>query len=212
LKKLVKTTELFECKVEYLKPLFESCEFPWEILPKIKEYIKGLIASGLQGFTEIKDGEKVSMGGIISEVKRLSTKKGATMAFTKVEDVYGSIEVIIFPNAFDKCRAVLNTEETVVVTGRLQLKDGVPQIIAEDVKSLSMEEEIKELKDVEMLGIIMPEDCPFTTDDIMDVLESYPGDIRAIIAKDGKKYDTKTGVRKCDGLKSELINMVGEKG
>jgi hypothetical protein len=99
-----------------------------------------------------------------------------------------------------------------VVTGRLQLKDGVPQIIAEDVKSLSMEEEIKELKDVEMLGIIMPDDCPFTTDDIMDVLESYPGEIRAIIAKDGKKYDTKTSVRKCEGLKSELINIVGEKG
>ena len=168
--------------------------------------------NGNKNYTEITDGEKVSMGGIISEVKRLSTKKGATMAFIKVEDVYGSIEVIIFPNAFDKCRAVLNTEETVVVTGRLQLKDGIPQIIAEDVKSLSMEEEIKELKDVEMMGIIMPDDCPFTTDDIMDVLESYPGDIRAIIAKDGKKYDTKTGVRKCDGLKSELINMVGEKG
>ncbi len=168
--------------------------------------------NGNKLYTEFKDGDRVSMGGIITEVKRLSTKKGATMAFVKVEDVYGAIEVIVFPNAFDKCRAVLNDEETVVVTGRVQLKEGVAQILAEDIKPLSIEEEIVEQKSVEMLGIIIPDGSPFTTDDVMDVLESYPGDIRAIIAKDGKKYDTKTFVRKCDGLKSELKNLVGEKG
>ena len=39
LNKQVKTTELFDCKNPYLKELFENAEYPWEMLPKIKEYV-----------------------------------------------------------------------------------------------------------------------------------------------------------------------------
>jgi NDP-sugar pyrophosphorylase family protein len=56
LNKQVKTTELFECRTPYLKKLFEEAEYPWEMLPKIKECIKTLIAEGLEGFTEISEG------------------------------------------------------------------------------------------------------------------------------------------------------------
>lgn len=54
--KLVKTKELFDCKTPYLCKLFESSEYPWEILPKIKGYIKSLIDEGLSEFTEISEG------------------------------------------------------------------------------------------------------------------------------------------------------------
>lgn len=54
--KLVKTKDLFDCKTEYLKKLFEQSEYPWEMLPKIKGYIKELIENGLEGFTEIEEG------------------------------------------------------------------------------------------------------------------------------------------------------------
>lgn len=54
--KLVKTKELYDCKVNYLLPLFEGSEYPWEMLPKIKEYILSLIKSGMPDFTEIKEG------------------------------------------------------------------------------------------------------------------------------------------------------------
>ena len=54
--KLVKTKELFDCKTEYLKELFENSEYPWEMLPKIKEYINKIIENGLPGYTLLKDG------------------------------------------------------------------------------------------------------------------------------------------------------------
>ncbi len=54
--KKVKTKELFDCTVPYLKNLFDGSEYPWEMLPKIKEHIKSLMAEGLPGFTEIKEG------------------------------------------------------------------------------------------------------------------------------------------------------------
>lgn len=52
----VKTKELYDCQTPYLSELFEGAEYPWEILPKIKDYIKALIEKGMDGFTEIADG------------------------------------------------------------------------------------------------------------------------------------------------------------
>ena len=54
--KCVRTKELFDCKNSYIAPLFEGAEYPWEILPKIKEYILALIEKGIDGYTEISKG------------------------------------------------------------------------------------------------------------------------------------------------------------
>lgn len=56
LNKNVRTEQLYECETEYLKPLFDSSEYPWDILPRIKDHMNALIKDGLDGFTEISDG------------------------------------------------------------------------------------------------------------------------------------------------------------
>lgn len=53
--KLVKTKDLFDCKVPYLQELFAPCEYPWEILPRIKDYIKELIEKGIPGYSLISE-------------------------------------------------------------------------------------------------------------------------------------------------------------
>jgi len=61
----VKTTELFDVKNPYIKPLFDGKEYPWEILPCIKEYIMSLIEKGIPGYTLLKEnvlvGENVKI-------------------------------------------------------------------------------------------------------------------------------------------------------
>ena len=63
--KLVKTKELYDCSVPYLKELFELCEYPWEMLPKIKDYLKTLISQGIEGYTlfaeDVLVGENVKI-------------------------------------------------------------------------------------------------------------------------------------------------------
>ncbi len=54
--KLVKTAELFSSVPKYLCDLFEGAEYPWEMLPKIKEYAYALIERGIEGYTMIADG------------------------------------------------------------------------------------------------------------------------------------------------------------
>ena len=54
--KKVKTKELFDCATPYLISLFEESEYPWEMIPKIKELTKKLVEEGLEGYTLISEG------------------------------------------------------------------------------------------------------------------------------------------------------------
>ena len=166
---------------------------------------------GTKTYTEIKDNERVVMGGIISEYRRLATKSGSSMAFVKVEDVYGQIETVVFPKVFESVRGAIKEEETVKITGRIQIKDGVPQIIAENVEKLEVAQTAPEKeREKEYLGIIIDDGDKGTVDGILDILESYPGNIPAILAIDGKKYDSHCSVRKCEALISELKGKLKE--
>ncbi|MBQ4613181.1 MAG: UDP-N-acetylglucosamine pyrophosphorylase [Clostridia bacterium] len=56
LDKLVKTVDLFDCQVPYLKELFAEAEYPWEMLPKLKGFIAALVEKGIPGYTKYSDG------------------------------------------------------------------------------------------------------------------------------------------------------------
>lgn len=65
--KCVKTAELFSCEVPYLCDFFSAHEYPWQMLPEIKEFAKKLVSEGIEGFTEIKPGVLVGKGVKIHE-------------------------------------------------------------------------------------------------------------------------------------------------
>lgn len=52
----IKTKELYEVVPEYLKPYFDEAEYPWQILPKIKEIVANLLQNGLEGYTLLEEG------------------------------------------------------------------------------------------------------------------------------------------------------------
>ena len=52
----IKTKELFDLESEFLKPYFDSAEYPWEILPKIKVICAKTIQNGLEGYTLLAEG------------------------------------------------------------------------------------------------------------------------------------------------------------
>jgi len=68
---------------------------------------------------QYKNDQKVSLGGIIHNVKPIVTKKGNNMAFFTLEDLRGEIEVIVFPDLFESCRDYLENEKIVKVMGKL---------------------------------------------------------------------------------------------
>ncbi|MBO5068477.1 MAG: DNA polymerase III subunit alpha, partial [Clostridia bacterium] len=187
------------------KAQFEKFSFNTSVLDFFEED-----EDGNRTYTEFKDGEHAVMGGIISEFKRLATRGGQNMAFVKVEDLYGQIEVICFPKVYEKSRDVLKEEQTVRISGKLQLKDGTPQIVADSVDKLEVIENEQPKTEQEYMGVIIPDDKADNINDVLDILSSYEGNIPVIIALKGKKYSANCAVRRCEGLISELKNYVKE--
>ncbi len=67
MEKLVKTKELYQCNVPYLKDLFENSVYPWDMLSKIKELAKSLVENGMEGYTLLKEGVLVGRDVTIAD-------------------------------------------------------------------------------------------------------------------------------------------------
>lgn len=83
------------------------------------------------------DGQQVRLGGMIDEKHLKSTRNNAIMAFATLEDLYASIELIVFPKVYDRVRDLLEPQKIVQVGGRLSLReDEEPKIIVESLREL----------------------------------------------------------------------------
>ena len=78
----------------------------------------------------------VIAAGIVEEVKPVVTKKGDSMAFVKIADFSGMIEVVIFPKIFAEFKNILVKEKCIAIKGRTSERNGEKSIIAEKIKIL----------------------------------------------------------------------------
>jgi DNA polymerase-3 subunit alpha len=82
------------------------------------------------------NGETVTIGGIISSIKKIMTKKGDPMMFIKVQDLTDTIEVVVFPSMIEKNPYAFVENKIVSITGRTDTKDGMPKVIASEVEEI----------------------------------------------------------------------------
>ncbi len=79
------------------------------------------------------DGSKVTLGGIILSTRRIVTRAGSTMLVATLEDVQGSIEVVVFPKVFADTGPAWSDDARVLVTGRVDHRDDGTQLLCEAV-------------------------------------------------------------------------------
>ena len=85
----------------------------------------------------INDNDTVILGGILTEVNQKVTRNNTMMAFLKLEDLTGTIEVIVFPKALDRLRHIIKEDTLVKLKGRVSIKeDELPKIICENIEGL----------------------------------------------------------------------------
>ncbi len=113
---------------EKFLPYFKACTFNCSFLSAYTENDE----TGEKQYTEISDGQAVTMGGMISAYKKLKTRTGAFMAFVTVEDLYGTIECVCFPKTYDRIRSFLHTDCVVSISGKLSIEDEKPPVIIVD--------------------------------------------------------------------------------
>lgn len=88
---------------------------------------------------KIKDGQFIKCAGIITSVKKKYTKNNKLMAFVTIEDLYGTVEIIVFESAYMKSGNSITEENIVMVEGRLSIRDDeFTTIIANQIKDFEI--------------------------------------------------------------------------
>jgi DNA polymerase-3 subunit alpha len=94
-----------------------------------------------------RDGEIVVVGGIVSSLKQLTTKKGEPMVFAGLEDVTGSCEVVAFNSVYQQARDLLLLDRVLIVRGRIDHKQqGETKLVALEVTAFEATPERKEVR------------------------------------------------------------------
>ena len=75
------------------------------------------------GLCKLKDGERKTIGGLISAKTVKYTKTNKTMAFLTVEDLVGNVEVVVFPNVYERYGHLLKNDEKIFVSGRVDAEE-----------------------------------------------------------------------------------------
>ena len=139
------------------------------------------------GTTNVRDGEKAIIGGIISEMSVKLTKTSKQMAYLTIEDLLGTVEVIVFPRDYENNSAALVQDAKVFVQGRVSCEDDKPsRLICE--KIISFDQEKKEL------WIQFADKKTFDAQEVrmLNSLKAYEGDVPVVAylakEKQWKKY------------------------
>lgn len=162
------------------------------------------------GHTKVHDGAKEIIGGMITEKTIKHTKTNQMMAFITVEDLLGTVEVVVFPRDYEKNRDYLEVDSKVFVRGRVSEEDDKPsKLICE--KIIPFERTKKEL------WIQFPDKATFLDEEqiVYGYLADSDGDDEVMIycAKERavKKLPKNRNIGINEQILSRLMNHFGEK-
>lgn len=98
----------------------------------------------LSSLTPGHDSKSITVGGVINETREITTKNGQKMAFIKIEDLSGEIEVVLFPNAYQQTVGLWERDRVVLIRGKVQSKDkdgnqtDEVKILADDAREITV--------------------------------------------------------------------------
>jgi DNA polymerase-3 subunit alpha len=160
---------------------------------------------------QASDNREVTVGGIITTVKKTLDKRGNTMAFVTIEDYTGAAELIFFADCFDKSKEHIFEERLVLVTGRVSTREGEsPKIIGSELMPM---EKLTERFSCQLVIKIDNRCSDNKIEQALASLERYRGDAPVLIAAQengsevyirSKKYSVKPDFALLNSLKELL--------
>lgn len=162
--------------------------------------------------SSLEDGMNFTTGGIISEVVKKVTKSNREMAFVKIEDLYGEMEIMVFPNILAKYKDIIVEDKLVTVKGKVSYHNDAPSLIADQFFVWETKQEEKKEISTKKLYLKFDTENKSVYDTITKVLESYPGNcevgVRCSSTKKGYRLSRKVNI--CTNLINDLIGLIGE--
>jgi DNA polymerase-3 subunit alpha len=148
-------------------------------LHAIRDQLRRKADSRVADLERRRDGEIVTVGGIVSSVKHLTTKKGDPMVFLSLDDLTGEAEVVVFNSVFAAARELCHADTVLVVKGRVDHKqEGETKLIALEVTAFAAartptEVRLKVDARAARAGIVR---------ELGHVVKDFPGEARVVVA------------------------------
>jgi DNA polymerase III subunit alpha len=127
-----------------------------------------------------RDGEIVTVGGIVSAVKQLTTKKGEPMVFLRLDDLTGSAEAVVFNSVYAASRELCEADRVLVLKGRVDHKEGESKLIAIEVAEFSAYVPPTEVR----LKVDARKAPAGVLRELGHVVRDYPGEAKVVLALD----------------------------
>jgi DNA-directed DNA polymerase III PolC len=165
-------------------------------------------------------GQKVTLGGRVTEIRRIVTKRGDTMLIVQVEDLQGTFPVTVFPKTYAATSETWREDAVLLVTGSVRFRDDDPEIICEGVEAFELPPDEADRKEY-LVRIAFKRQKNSALDvahlqDVLTALNDFPGHDRyEFVVRNGKWEARLTmppgraGIRYCPELHQQLEGILG---
>lgn len=149
---------------------------------------------------QMLDKKFVSMAGVITNKSEIMTKKKQLMSFANLEDMYGSIEMVIFPEVYKKYRNIIDEDSVVLVKGNLQVDE-------RDVKLLTSE--FIDINQINLKTLYLKTKY-LRYNELRNILVRYKGDTPVVIYFSDKKKSVKLDKKLWFDINEKSIKVLEE--
>ncbi|MGQ4807904.1 DNA polymerase III subunit alpha [Candidatus Entotheonellaceae bacterium PAL068K] len=178
-------------------------------LAAMQQQLRRLTTATSQSLADCPNEQAVTVGGIITQQRTQLTKKGERMAFLTLEDLYGSIEIIVFPETYRQSVAWCESEEPLLIWGKTDSEGSDGKIVAQRIMSLHEAEVWREFRRLTLA--LSPEFDRAVLVQIRDLLAAAPGDCHVVLAlhfPDGEQITLRAGERLKVAPSMELLDAL----
>jgi len=195
-------------------------------LKEVRDALQAAVDVSLAEVASRKDGEWVTVGGIITQAKKIRTKSGDPMMFATLDDLIGNVEILAFAKVIAEYEGALGVDEIVLVRGRVDHKDATKTcIVVQSVEPFRpTPQQVESAREAAAALAAPPPPVTVTLeahraatviDELKHVFENFPGETEVVLAiatqaghrtlRLGPEYR----VSPTPSLRAELANILG---
>jgi DNA polymerase III subunit alpha len=192
-------------------------------LKAVREALALAVDCPLSVVAERPDKDAVTIGGIVTQARKIRTRSGSDMMFATLDDLEAQVEIIVFGAALEKCESSLAVDSIVTVRGRVDHKEeGSTTVVAQTVEPFRPDaEELARARALALeaarpkpVHIRIGDDCRFATmiEELKHLLSHFPGPSEVVIELSDRRrvrLGREFRVEPSPGLRAELEHLLG---
>ncbi len=191
-------------------------------LKRVREALCLAVDCPLTAIGERRDKDWVTVGGIITAARKIRTRAGTDMMFATLDDLEGTVEVLVFGGSLEKLEVNLAVDAIVLVRGRVDHKEGQTCVVAQSIEPFCPDAGAIERARVTALANALPrllhvqvEAQRLSSDALIDLrhlLSTFPGESEVVLelsAERRLRLGADYRVEPSAGLRAELEHLLG---